>query len=58
VAGRANLGIDLEAPLQLFLIEFAEGPIAGERQMLGMLVELLRRERCGRVTEVAGYSAD
>ena len=49
VAGRADFLVDLEPALQLLAVELAERPVAGERQMLRMLVELLlgRRARAG-----------
>ena len=41
VAGLADFVIDLEAALQLPLVELAEGAVAGQRKLLGVQVKLV-----------------
>ena len=53
MAGRADFLVDLEAALQLLLVELAERAVAGERELLRMLVELMLGRRLGRVAEIA-----
>ena len=52
VAGRADLRVDLEAALQLRLVELAERTVAGEVQRLRLLVEFVRGERRRRIAEI------
>src|SRR6185295_8338025 len=58
VTGRADFRIDLEAALQLALVELAEGPVAGQREMPGLLVPLVRREWRRRVVEIGREIAE
>ena len=51
MAGRADFLVDLEAALELLAVELAERPVAGERQLLGMLVELVLGRRLGGLAD-------
>ena len=58
MAGRADFRIDLEAALQLLVVELAERPVAGETQVLGLAVELFARRLAGGLAEVGRDAAE
>ena len=49
MAGRADFLVDLEAALELPAVELAERAVAGEVQLLGVLVELVLDGLGGRL---------
>jgi hypothetical protein len=58
VAGRADFLVDLEAALELLLVEFAERAVAGESKRLRLTVKLMLGGRFGRLLEIAHRADD
>ena len=52
MAGRAHFLVDLESALQLLLVELAERAVAGQRQRLGLAMELMLGGRQRRLLEI------
>ena len=58
MARRTDFRINLEAALQLALVELAERPVARKMQRLGFLMEFFGRERRRRIGEVGREIAE